>query len=915
MLTSDELALLCERLHLSSEAQAVLQHIRSSPPARRVGSGGQNVPVRYQSRKMGQTIQAESRTVEFAGVYLMEHDPTVYEFWDQPPTLPLQYPVKLKNGKTRHIKVHHTPDYFVIRHDALGWEEWKTEDALRRFEQQESQRYVRDEQGKWRCPPGEALAAPLGFYYHVRSSAEIDEVFQRNLRFLSYYLQEKSLVVSEEARQEILHGVQHDPGITPHLLLSQMHVATSDELYALLAQEALYVDLSATPLAEPKRLHLFLNEATARAWALTQAASCASLSNPPHAILLQAGELLVWDGRPWRILNTGETTITLLAEDGTLIELSHAQMDALVSQGKLTGAVERPESAIQMVRERITGATKAALEEANRRYHLIQPILEGRASTGNTSQGRSLRRWLARYRAATQEYGSGYVGLLPNTHQRGNRQPRLSEQVRDLLTQVIAQEYEHVKQKNKREVYGEFVNACQAQGILSVPSYKTFVAAIKQRPRYEQVKKRTGARAAYAHEPLYWELTWTLPRHGDRPFEVVHIDHTELDVQLVDSRTGQPSGRPWATLMVDAFSRRVLAVYLTFDPPSYRSCMMVIRECVHRHHRLPELVVVDWGAEFESVYFETLLARYEVNKATRPKAKPRFGSVCERLFNTANTTFVHHLAGNTQIMKHVRRVSASVDPQAHAIWTLAALYAALRCFAYEVYDTCPHQTLGQTPREAFEKGLFRSGLRPRRLIPYDEEFLLLTLPTTRKGTAKLLPVRGIKINHLFYWAKGNAFLDHPELEMTQLPVRYDPFDMGHAYVLIDGKPVECISEYYTIFQGRSEREIRLASEELRRRNAQHAHRFTPTASKLAQFITSLEAREVLFHQQRHAEEAKAVLALMEGCTPTDHEQAGPERAAQEQTPHNGSEPATVGGEPSADREREVALDDIYEDFA
>lgn len=914
MLTSDELALLCERLHLSSEAQTVLQHIRSSPPARRVGSGGQNVPVRYQSRKMGQTIQAESRTVEFAGVYLMEHDPTVYEFWDQPPPLPLQYPVKLKNGKTRHIKVHHTPDYFVIRQDTLGWEEWKTEDALRRFEQQESQRYVRDEQGKWRCPPGEALATPLGFYYHVRSSAEIDEIFQRNLRFLSYYLLEKDLVVSEEARQEILRGIRHEPGITLRLLLSQMHTATSDELYTLLAQEALYADLSAAPLAEPERLHLFLNEATAQAWAVTQAALSSPSPHHPHSVLLAAGEQLVWDGRPWRILNTGETAITLLAEDGSLVELANGHVDALLSQGKLTGTMEKPESANQKVRERIAGATPSALAEANRRYHLIQSVLEGHVSTGNTSQGRSLRRWLARYRAATQEYGCGYVGLLPQTHQRGNREPRLSEQVRDLLAQVIAQEYEQVKQKNKREVYGEFVNACQAQGILSIPSYKTFAAAIKRRPRYEQVKKRAGARVAYAHEPLYWELTWTLPRHGDRPFEVVHIDHTELDIQLVDSRTGQPSGRPWVTLMVDAFSRRVLAIYLTFDPPSYRSCMMVIRECVHRHHRLPELVVVDWGAEFESVYFETLLARYEVNKATRPKAKPRFGSVCERLFNTANTTFVHQLAGNTQIMKQVRQVTASVDPQSHAIWTLAALYAALRSFAYEVYDTCPHQTLGQTPREAFEQGLLRSGMRPRRLIPYDEEFLLLTLPTTRKGTAKLLPLRGIKINHLFYWAKGNAFLDHPELEMTQLPVRYDPFDMGHAYVLIDGKPVECISEYYTIFQGRSEREVRLASEELRQRNAQHTRRFTPTASKLAQFITSLEAREVLFQQQQHDEEAKAVLTLMAGCSPPDHVQAGPERVAQKQSAHDGSKPAMMSGEPPADREREAASDDIYEDF-
>src|SRR6185312_2280677 len=105
MLTSDELGILCEHLRLSSQAQAVLQQIRSSPPARRVGSGGKNVPVRYQSRKMGQTIQAESRTVELAGVYLMEHDPEVLEFWDQPPPLSLHYPVTLKNGKIRQIRV------------------------------------------------------------------------------------------------------------------------------------------------------------------------------------------------------------------------------------------------------------------------------------------------------------------------------------------------------------------------------------------------------------------------------------------------------------------------------------------------------------------------------------------------------------------------------------------------------------------------------------------------------------------------------------------------------------------------------------------------------------------------------------------------------------------------------------------
>src|SRR6516162_7105475 len=149
MLTSDELTLLCKRLELSSQAQTVLANIRSSPPSRRVGSGGNNVPVRYPSRKMGVIIQAESRTVEFAGVYVMEHDPAVLEFWDQPPSITLNYEAKLKKGGMRHIGVLHTPDYFVIRENELGWEEWKTEEDLLRFASEESNRYVRSEDGQW----------------------------------------------------------------------------------------------------------------------------------------------------------------------------------------------------------------------------------------------------------------------------------------------------------------------------------------------------------------------------------------------------------------------------------------------------------------------------------------------------------------------------------------------------------------------------------------------------------------------------------------------------------------------------------------------------------------------------------------------------------------------------------------------
>ena len=96
--------------------------------------------------------------------------------------------------------------------------------------------------------------------------------------------------------------------------------------------------------------------------------------------------------------------------------------------------------------------------------------------------------------------------------------------------------------------------------------------------------------------PSIIELDMKTPRHGDRPFEIGHIDHTELDVEMISAHTGQVLGRPWMTLLIDAFSRRVLAFYLTFDAPSYRSCMMILRECVRRHRRLPQIRRAGWRA-------------------------------------------------------------------------------------------------------------------------------------------------------------------------------------------------------------------------------------------------------------------------------------------------------------------------------
>ena len=84
---------------------------------------------------------------------------------------------------------------------------------------------------------------------------------------------------------------------------------------------------------------------------------------------------------------------------------------------------------------------------------------------------------------------------------------------------------------------------------------------------------------------------------------------------------------------------------------------MTLRLCVKRYGRLPTALVVDGGPEFQSVYFEQLLALYRVRKQQRPASEPRFGSPQERLFGSLDTEFLYHLLGNTQASRVPRQMT------------------------------------------------------------------------------------------------------------------------------------------------------------------------------------------------------------------------------------------------------------------
>jgi putative transposase len=798
---------------------------------------------------MGTMVQFESHRVELAAVYEMEHDSDVLEYFDQPPSIPLRY--RSKNGT--NLNVNHTADFFVLRTVGAGWEECKTEEELLKLAGDSPLRFSPTGNGDWFSPPGEAYAAQFGLHYRVRSSLQINWILQRNIQFLDDYFRTGMTAIKIHSQEAVVAKLALQPGILLGDLLSEGGMGLlRDDVYTLIASGSIYADLLSDPIWEPGKVRLFETQEAAKAY--TRIADSTPRVCPAGKVFDAAvGSTLWWDSRVWKVVNIGETMVALLGEDNTFTELPMSVVENLVRQEKLRTVGSRQATPAQEPATCLSGASEEDLQVANRRWDILKERLQGRlCAAEELVPERTLRSWAARYKQAEAKFGYGYGGLLPRTSRRGNRTSRFSEEVSRLMTQFIENDYETLKQKSKYSSWIALVKACEDAGH-KAPSYRAFRRAIGKRERLKQVLKRQGHRAAYQHESFHWELQQKTPRHGDRPLEIAHIDHTELDVEVVCSQTGRVLGRPWMTILTDAYSRRILAVHLTFDEPSYRSCMMVLRECVRRHGRLPQVVVVDGGAEFRSTYFETLLARYECMKKTRPPTKARFGSVCERMFGTANSQFVHNLRGNTQMTRNVRQVTKAVDPKGQAVWPIAELYARLCEYFYEIYDTNAHPALGESPRDSFQRGFNNTGSRLDRLIPYNQDFLLWTLPTTPKGTAQLMAGRGVKINYIYYWC--DQFLD-PEIERQQIPVRFDPFDAGKAYAFVRTQWVQCCSEHFTQFEGHTQKELMLASTELHRRRQCHSQQGGVTARKLAEFLQSVEAEEVLLLQRLRDRESK-----------------------------------------------------------
>lgn len=431
----------------------------------------------------------------------------------------------------------------------------------------------------------------------------------------------------------------------------------------------------------------------------------------------------------------------------------------------------------------------AAWDEARRCLPVIRRLAENAARTrsdvvaaaaelgcGPTHAYALLRRYLA---------DAKLTSLVPRRRGPERGISLLDQEVDALIRDVIDTVYLTRQRPRIVHLIEEVRRRCIGEG-LPVPSRKAITARVRMRPAREVVAKREGRKAA---RDRYVPVVGSLEAHW--PLSLIQIDHTLVDVIVVDSETRAPIQRPWLTLAIDVCTRCVAGFHLSLEPPSATSVALCLShvaltkeswlaergiDAVWPVRGIPERLHLDNAKEFRSEALKRGCEQYGIAIDYRPVRTPHYGGHIERLIGTMMGK-VHLLPGTT--FSDVR-AKGDLNPDRTAAMTLDEVERWLAHAVAGVYHRDLHRGIGITPLAAWKRGTTGDGVTLGRGEPMavadPRHFLIDFLPIARRRVRR----DGVALHSIAYWADVlSTWIGHPE----PMIIRYDPRDLSRVYLL------------------------------------------------------------------------------------------------------------------------------------
>jgi hypothetical protein len=314
-----------------------------------------------------------------------------------------------------------------------------------------------------------------------------------------------------------------------------------------------------------------------------------------------------------------------------------------------------------------------------------------------------------------------------------------------------------------------------------------------------------GAKVYIArHGQADWEANYLLfdsfAQTATLPLQYVFADHYKLDVLNVDDEFREALGRLWLTLLVDAYSRAALGLFLAYEDPNIESIQGALRHTIWSKtdlaqfaidlpwacYGIPQRLVLDNAWAHHSQSLEDLAralacgGRYtSLELVFRPPYQARYGGLIERLFGNLSGQLRDLLPG--ALLKPDQRHWHNASQGA------CLLYRDVVRVVHQLvvdYLHTPHRELnGLTPHEKWLTGLQLMAPVPPPLTPQLERCFWRLHPETRVATNS-----GLALFGLHYWDARLAGIRSPDRQgrRRRFHLRYDPSDVSRVAVFENG---------------------------------------------------------------------------------------------------------------------------------
>ncbi len=396
----------------------------------------------------------------------------------------------------------------------------------------------------------------------------------------------------------------------------------------------------------------------------------------------------------------------------------------------------------------------------------------------------SVQRW---HRSLSQNQDNPAV-LVSKHHRKGNRNSKVGD---DKYFDLALERFLKATRPTAMSAYRYY----ESQMLIDIENGKyegrpisqtAFYKRLAKLSSYEVTAKRYGKYKAdmkfgYKGGPLKLE----------RPLQRVEIDHTPLDLILLDDETLHPLGRPYLTILKDSLSKCIIGYHLSFQAPSYASASKAICHAMlpkkikgpdgkpsWECHGKIETLVADNGAEFWSESLEHFCLEAGINIQYNKVGQPWGKGLVERNFLTIQQLILDDLEGKT-FSNNVER--ADYNSVKNAKFKFSRFVKAFETWVAEVFNWEPNQKKTHVPMLEWRKAVNK--FPPNELTPPEYEHIKLISGILKKPA---LQNNGIIFEHLRYDSKELAdyrkqFCRDKKIKVTT-KVNID--DLGFAYVYL-----------------------------------------------------------------------------------------------------------------------------------